>query len=71
MPLPLDSPGLEGARAALAAPPRRSPGLWRALACAGLMAAAAIGLCGVVLLGGWTPSAGEAPAAGVHGRLSH
>ena len=68
-PLPLDSPGLDGARAALAAPQRRRVGVMVALGCAGLMAAAATALCAVVLLGGWAPAAG-AQVTGVHARFT-
>ena len=69
-PLRLGSRGLQGARAALAAPERRRLRTWRVLACAGLMTAAALGLCAVVVLGAGAPQAQDAAPSAVRAALS-
>lgn len=61
--------GLDAARAALKAPPRPHLPAWVALLCAALMAALALAVAAVVVLGGWEPS-GEPKAATVRGVLS-
>lgn len=68
-PLRLRASGLDAARLALADAPRRRMRSWRVLACAGLMTAAALALCAVVVLGGWSPLEPDAPQSEVRGRL--
>ena len=61
-PLRLQSGDLDAARLALSPVPRRPVRIGWVVACAGLMTAAALALCAVVVLGAGSPQGPDAPA---------
>ena len=62
--------GLDAARSALRSPRVRAFPAWAALLCAVAMAAAALALAGVVVLGGWEPAREANGDGAVRGALS-